>query len=245
MKHRSSDSLRHGFTLIELLVVIAIISVLASMLLPAFSRAKEKARRIYCTSNQKQLNYGLRMWGDDNGSRYPWQVSLSQEGTRGSTLTWQHLIVLAPYVVTPKLMVCPSDLTSGRLVAYDFSAIHTNGLLGLQYIGNYGVSYFVGLDATEQRPMMPLLGDRDIAGKEQQDCPFTGETGVVTWMLPTNSPTWTLGACHSFVAGRAGNIALADGSVQGLNQHGLSRQFAAAAADTHANCALKPDFGAT
>src|SRR4051794_1992601 len=60
-----------GFTLIELLTVIAIIAVLAGLLLPALSRAKENARMVQCLNNLHQIGMGLMFYADDFDGRYP------------------------------------------------------------------------------------------------------------------------------------------------------------------------------
>jgi prepilin-type N-terminal cleavage/methylation domain-containing protein len=69
---RSVARIHRAFTLIELLVVIAIIAILAALLLPALSRAREKASRTACVNNMRNLGLALAMYTHDNNDMMPW-----------------------------------------------------------------------------------------------------------------------------------------------------------------------------
>lgn len=101
---------KRAFTLIELLIVVAIIAVLAAILFPVFSRAKEQAKATVCLSNFKQSTISIMIYQNDYDDRYVLsKYSTDPDATSKDDRTWVQLVL--PYSRDFRLYHCPSDYT--------------------------------------------------------------------------------------------------------------------------------------
>lgn len=220
-----------GFTLIELLVVIAIIVILAAILFPVFSQAREKARAVTCASNLKQIGLGALMYIQDSDDLLvPYEVGA---GTPNAYTTWWgtqdatgafHLQngLLQPYMKSNPIQICPdfaSNISTNLgLTGYGYNATYlspfattsntactmTDGFGDCEdSVGNYYV-----IPATLNLIQAP---DETVMMADGAEISFsTGKIQADPYLDPPSSDYPTFHALHQTM----GNVLWADGHVK-------------------------------
>ena len=185
-----------------IIILLTLALLMTTVVASALGNARRKAARLTCICHLKKTGLAFRIWANDHDNAYPMHPDSPDPTIRADALAGnltRIFQVLSNELSIPKVVICPADT---RQPAPNWESLATTNL-----------SYFVGIDAEDTRPNMMLAGDRNLS--------IEGRllSGLVA--LGTNSPVSYTKELHQ----RAGNIGLADGSVQQVADVLLGQQL--------------------
>ena len=217
---------RGAFTLIELLVVIAVIAILASLLLPALSVSKERAKRTFCLNNQKQFLLAVSLYADDNQDRLPpaGTDNKNQDDTHTPILSSVTKTNLLRYMSQMRSLDCPN--LAPWLERKDNWRVHdTYGVaIGYHYLGGHpGTPWDPPAGTTNQwvspsrhtdSPTLPLIADLNVYCYSFQRilAPHAARGPVVREENYFDAHVEAYGETPADIGAQGGNVGLLDGS---------------------------------
>src|SRR5439155_548362 len=184
---------------------LAILAILACILAPMLNKAYMRSQASCCNCNLKQIGLAFKTWAVDHTNSFPMEISTNLGGTREYAATgdvFPHFQAISNELSTPKLLNCPADSERGSVTRFDANFDNTR------------ISYFVGVDAVSATGQMFLSGDRNVTNG------IALKNGILE-LTPHLPAGWT----HD-LHNQAGNLSLADGSVQQLSRSRLREAVA-------------------
>jgi prepilin-type processing-associated H-X9-DG protein len=223
--HRRS-SVQAAFTRAELAALLAALALLAMVVLPALANTGQRAQRLTCVSNLREIGQSFIAWSSEFGNRLPMQVPVTEGGTWNYALgnnAWFQFYTLSNHVRTPRIFVCPSD-PEKRPADSLLSVSFDGGFIHVTYRNN-ALSYVIGHPLIEARPDI-LSTDRNLAGSFLTGgCTYWGSSRSIP-RPPFIGAGWT-DTLHN----NSGNVLFGDGRVEQLSSLGLRQRLAESASE--------------
>lgn len=142
-----------GFTLVEVSVVVVCLFAIAGLVIPTLAKRKRYSSKIHCVIKLKNLGLAARVFATDNEGLHPWQQSVTYGGTKE--------LLVSPWHVAPHFQALSNELTSPWTLLCSEEKQRKAAAV-FSTLTDANVSYFIGLDASEESPKSILSGYRQL-----------------------------------------------------------------------------------